>query len=169
MEGFEGSIGNRIIYEERFMQVTMRNIIEAYDRPRGLKPVHTHVLGLLAYRDGQTAKQLCEAAHMQPSNISPVCRDLEEAGYLRRERDEHDGRSFRLFLTDEGDRLLRGLDAWLDRTLSCAGGENAELHARIEQGFAAFRRLVELAEAQAQAQTQDPTAAPADALPGKDA
>lgn len=144
----EDSIGTLIICEERFMQVTMRNIIEAYDRPRGLKPVHTYLLGLIAHGGGQTIKQLCETARMQPSNISPVCHALEEAGYVRRERDEHDRRSYRLFLTPAGGELLAGLDAWLDRMLSCAGEETEQLHADIERGFKAFRRIVDAAQRQ---------------------
>ncbi len=139
------SIGSLILKEERFMRVTLRNIIDAYSKPYGLKLIHMYVLGLLSHKGGQTTNQLCDTARMKPSNMSPLCHDLEKKGYIRRERDEHDRRSVQLFLTPEGSELLEGLDDWLNRVLSGAGEENEELHADIRKGFTAFRKLVELA------------------------
>lgn len=139
------SIGSLIMREERFMQVTMRGIIDAYARARDLKPVHFYVLDLVAHGEGQSIKQLCAAMHIKPSNVSPLCRHLEEAGYLQRRQDKRDKRAFCLFLTPEGRRLLAGLDRQIDRTLSFDEASDANLYRDIERGFAAFRTLVDLA------------------------
>lgn len=136
------SIGHVIMREERFMQVTMRNIIESYSKTKNLKPIYVYILDLISQYDGQTIKHLCEVARMQPSNVSPICRCLEEAGYITRKRDEQDGRSFRLFLAPAGKELLDGLDDWFAQVLSCAGKENEQLHDDVKKGFLAFRKLV---------------------------
>lgn len=142
----QDSIGNLIMREERFMQVTMRNIVDAYVKPRGFKPIHAHLVSLLDVKEGQTIKELCVLARIKPSNLSPICRELEEASLVRRERNVSDKRSIRLFLTPEGQRFLEELNAWIDQVLSSAGDENAELHSAIAQGFAAFRTLIQRAK-----------------------
>lgn len=146
------SIGSLIMREERFMQVTMRGIIDAYARARDLKPVHFYVLDLVAHDEGQSIKQLCAAMHIKPSNVSPLCRHLEEAGYLQRRQDKRDKRAFCLFLTPEGRRLLAGLDRQIDQTLSFDEASDANLYRDIERGFAAFRTLVDLARKREAAQ-----------------
>lgn len=142
------SIGHVIMREERFMQVTMRNIIESYGKTKNIKPIYVYILDLISQCDGQTIKHLCEMARMKPSNVSPICHRLEDAGYIKRKRDIHDGRSFCLFLTPAGEQFLEELDDWFDQVLSCAGEENEQLHDDVRKGFLAFRRLIDLAAKQ---------------------
>ncbi|WP_412778272.1 MarR family winged helix-turn-helix transcriptional regulator [Thalassospira lucentensis] len=56
--------------------------------------------------DGQTIKGLSEKLFLEPSTVTPMVKRLEAMGYVNRKRDEHDERSVRVTLTEEG-RLLR--------------------------------------------------------------
>lgn len=144
----QDSIGGYLIAEERFMQVTIRNIVIAYGEEHDLKAIHLYVLGMFSSSEGITIKQLREKTHMTSSNLSPICNVLENRTLIRRERNKADGRSSYLFLTEQGTEMLQGLDRLLDKILSSAGSNNRALRDDIRRGFQAFRTLVAAAREQ---------------------
>ncbi|MDB7087194.1 MarR family winged helix-turn-helix transcriptional regulator [Enterococcus mundtii] len=52
--------------------------------------------------DGITQIELSECLKCEPPTVSNTVKSLEHNGFIYRQRDEHDGRVMRIFLTDKG-------------------------------------------------------------------
>ena len=85
---------------------------------------------------------------MAPSNLTPLLHDLTEAGYVRREQDADDRRSYRVWLTDEGREKARLVSAAIDEAFGGNDERARGLHARILDGIAAYHELMGLAPLQ---------------------
>ncbi len=66
------------------------------------------VLILIEANPGVTQSQLCREVSIKSSNMAPLIMDYFDRGLIERER--HDGRSYGLFVTSKGRRLLK--KAW---------------------------------------------------------
>lgn len=73
--------------------------------PLGLSPVEFTLLTALANSDGLTQKVLARLLHVQPPNLTVIVARLIRRGLLRKVRNQDDGRSHLLRLTDEGKSL----------------------------------------------------------------
>lgn len=60
----------------------------------------------ISAREGCSQKQLCTYMAMDEALATRTIRKLVEQGYLTRERDESDPRSYSLFVTDQGKALI---------------------------------------------------------------
>ena len=69
---------------------------------RGLTPTQFGVLEALLHLGPLSPSQLAEKHLMSRNNLSVVVENLEKAGLVRREPDEHDRRAYRVHLTDTG-------------------------------------------------------------------
>lgn len=66
-----------------------------------------YILYHLGERPGLSVSQLSTAMFCDKSNITRLVRAMEEEGLVSRRPHETDGRSLRLFLTEQGDGLRR--------------------------------------------------------------
>ena len=60
------------------------------------------IMRTLMHHDGITQQALVNSTNMKAPTISVALRNLEEEGMVRREPDQNDMRSVRVYLTDEG-------------------------------------------------------------------
>ncbi len=61
-----------------------------------------HILDLLSRNDGLRQQQIAELLDIRPQSASEAVANMEQAGLIRRETDEQDRRSSRIFITPEG-------------------------------------------------------------------
>jgi len=80
-------------------------------RPYGLTYVQAEVLLELADNDGMKITELSERLGMGKSNLSPLCRRLEERGFLVRRQDEVDHRIIHLSLTESSRKMIAEIRA----------------------------------------------------------
>ena len=59
----------------------------------GIYPGQIPVLGLLAYKDGLSQREIAEHLRIKPPTVNVTVQRLEKAGFLYREADEKDQRS----------------------------------------------------------------------------
>lgn len=88
------------------------------------KPPHTHkpeghkchgfgrILDLLAENDGLRQQQIAELLDIRPQSASEAIANMEQANLVKRETDEQDRRSSRIYITPEGQRLQAESLAW---------------------------------------------------------
>lgn len=76
-------------------------------------PLEGAVMRYVDRHPGTTASAAAEATQLISSNFSRAVRNLEKAGYVRRDVDPQDARRVRLFPTDKAQENLRRLrEAW---------------------------------------------------------
>lgn len=61
-----------------------------------------HILDLLTQNDGLRQQQIAELLDIRPQSASEAIANMEQAGLVRRETDEQDRRSSRIYITPEG-------------------------------------------------------------------
>lgn len=82
------------------------------------------ILRCIHRNPGCCASDVSSTTAIARSNVSVALRSLEGHGLIRRHRDEHDGRTSRLFVTDKADRNLERLRAhWSRRLTEALGGD----------------------------------------------
>ena len=100
-------------------------------RPYGLTFVQAEVLMELADADGMKITEMSDRLGMGKSNLSPLCRRLEERGFLIRRQDEVDHRIIHLCLTDRSRAMLQeirsGEGSAADDTLGLTAEEQESL------------------------------------------
>lgn len=74
--------------------------------PRGLRPRHLHVLGLLNARGPQTQQRLGEVLSLDPSNVVGPLNELEDPGLIIRQRDPADRRRHIVEISQAGEAEL---------------------------------------------------------------
>ncbi len=117
----ERRIGFDITLLARSISLKMSEVM----RPFGLTAGEQPFMAQLYRRDGITQEELTDLVHVDKSVTARAIGTLEAKGYVRREPNESDGRSKRVFLTEKaqaahgpfrealedfGDRLTVGLD-----------------------------------------------------------
>ena len=75
-------------------------------RNLGLQPCQVPVLMILARTDGCSQRRMAELLRNKPSTVNVSIQRLEENGIVCRRRDEKDQRVMRVFLTEEGNRIV---------------------------------------------------------------
>lgn len=95
------SIGYRI---KLLSQLLTRKLQERLE-PYGLTPFHWVVLCCLWQEDGLPTCSLGERLQQVGGTLTGVLDRMEQRGLVRRERDPHDRRIWRIWLTDAGRQL----------------------------------------------------------------
>lgn len=91
--------------------------------PSGLSyPQYVAMLALWESDAPLTVKDLGEKLALDSGTLSPLLRRLEQAGYVRRHRDEQDGRRVNLQVTPEGHALKESVLDVPGRLIACVGG-----------------------------------------------
>lgn len=98
-------------------------------KPFGLKPQSYATLLLVEATPGCKQQDVADALDIQRPNIVALIDELVEAGWLRRETNANDRRSYALSLTDAGTKLLADSRAshrdHEERTAALLGGKTA--------------------------------------------
>ena len=68
----------------------------------GIYPGQIPVLGLLAYKDGLSQREIAEKLRIKPPTVNVTVQRLEKAGFLCRKADKKDQRISRIYLTEKG-------------------------------------------------------------------
>jgi DNA-binding MarR family transcriptional regulator len=92
------------------LAVASRSVVAMYKpvlEPMGL--THPQYLVMLALWEHEpvSVRELSRLLQLDPATLSPLLKRLESAGYLRRERNEHDERALAVELTSAGRSLRR--------------------------------------------------------------
>ena len=95
-------------------------------RELDLSPGQPKVLSRLRYQEGYLQKELAVLCYVEPATMVVLLANMEKRGLIRKEVDHVSGgkRAFRIFLTEEGQRLAEKVDCVV-----------AEME---EKGFAGF-------------------------------
>jgi DNA-binding MarR family transcriptional regulator len=89
------------------LYVSSKEIIQKYKallEPFGLTYTAYIVLLALWEEDDQTVKELGKKLYLDSGTLSPVLKNLESGGFVKRERNKRDERSVSVTLTDKGIR-----------------------------------------------------------------
>lgn len=78
------------------------------------------VLIRLHFEDGLSQNEIAARLYQEKTGVSRLVKALEEKGFVRRVRDEHDARSKRVFLTDKGRECQEPLKLMVMATLDRA-------------------------------------------------
>ena len=108
-------------YRIKFLaQLASRRFQEKLE-PFGLTPFHWVVLCCLWEEDGLPTSTICGKLQQVGGTLTGVLDRMEERSLIRRERDVQDRRIWRIWLTDEGNRLREVLPplakTWLDQAM----------------------------------------------------
>ena len=87
-----------------FMRIDRRFMGKCFGQMQelGIYPGQIPVLGLLAYRDGLSQREIAEHLRIKPPTVNVTVQRLEKAGFLFRKADEKDQRVSRIYLTEKG-------------------------------------------------------------------
>jgi MarR family transcriptional regulator, organic hydroperoxide resistance regulator len=95
------SLGYRIKLLSQLLSRQFQELLEPY----GLTTFHWVVLCCLWEQDGLSTSALGEQLRQVGGTLTGVIDRMEERGVVRRERDAHDRRVWRIWLTDQGRQL----------------------------------------------------------------
>jgi DNA-binding MarR family transcriptional regulator len=104
---------------------------------KSLDVTYTQYLVLLVLweEDGPTVKSLGDRLSLDSGTLTPLLRRLEQAGYVRRERDGRDQRRMNVYLTDLGRRVRPDVQAVRRAVFEATGlsqGELKDLQRQLE-------------------------------------
>lgn len=87
-----------------FMRIDRRFMGKCFGQMQelGIYPGQIPVLGLLAYKDGLSQREIAEKLRIKPPTVNVTVQRLEKAGFLFRQADEKDQRISRIYLTEKG-------------------------------------------------------------------
>ena len=99
-----------------FMRIDRRFMGKCFGQMQelGIYPGQIPVLGLLAYKDGLSQREIAEHLRIKPPTVNVTVQRLEKAGFLYREADEKDQRISRIYLTEKGKQAKENEKSLLD-------------------------------------------------------
>ncbi|MBD1549383.1 bifunctional helix-turn-helix transcriptional regulator/GNAT family N-acetyltransferase [Roseibium aggregatum] len=127
-----------------------------------LSPSAVHTIIELGETGSLTSKELADRLNLEKSTISRLVQALEKRGEITSERQETDGRSFRITLTDQGRRTLAVLAAYGENKVSGAlphlGGQSTPDD--VARALDAFATALKVSRTGKRAQESTSAAAP---------
>ena len=95
---------HRMSFLSMFMRIDRRFMGKCFGQMQelGIYPGQIPVLGLLAYKDGLSQREIAEHLRNNPPTVNVTVQRLEKAGFLFRKADEKDQRVSRIYLTEKG-------------------------------------------------------------------
>ncbi len=102
-----------ILYGEdallRPLALAFKRTVGAIERETGVHAMKWFCLAMLERNDGISQGEISQSHEIDPSRITRMAKSLESEGLIRRERDTEDNRVVRMYLTDEGRKMLEKL------------------------------------------------------------
>ena len=93
----------------KLMRMHHHKIVEMF-ASHGLYAAHPPIMGVLRKHDGCSQNMFVEKLYLQPATISNALKRMENAGFVRREKDKIDQRVTRVYMTDKGKSILSEVD-----------------------------------------------------------
>jgi DNA-binding MarR family transcriptional regulator len=120
------------------LALAFKRMLATIERESGVGGMKWFLLTVLGRRDGLSQGEFTQEYEMDPSHVTRTAQSLEADGFIRRERDVEDNRVMRMYLTEEGSKVL-------DRLPEI----NAQLRRRVhsvlsEEEFEELRRMLGL-------------------------
>lgn len=94
----------RMIYKT---SLDLRNYAERLLSPYDLTVEQFHLLNNISPTTGISQNRLCSSVGKKPANITRILDRLEKKSWISRQPNPDDRRSSLVFLTDEGERVIR--------------------------------------------------------------
>jgi DNA-binding MarR family transcriptional regulator len=128
----------------RDIRDNMDNFFRPIIEEHGLTMMQARILMVVKYCERPTVGCLCGEIGLTSGNASSMCKKLEKAGFLRRNRDPNDERYVALSLTERGEEAMQMIGEAFEKKYgqvlaSKSDEEFAELIAGMKN-FSAFIR-----------------------------
>ncbi len=94
--------------------------LEANLKKYGLNPGNPKVMLYIADHEGCRQKDLAQAFCTESCTLSSVLSNMEENGFIIRKRDEGDKRSYTIYMTAKGRRVLEPVRKQFERSIATA-------------------------------------------------
>src|SRR5215212_5159128 len=88
------------------LALAFKRMVATIERESGVGGMKWFLLTVLGRRDGLSQGEFMQEYEMDPSRVTRTAQWLEADGLIRRERDPEDNRVMRMFLTEEGSKVL---------------------------------------------------------------
>lgn len=85
--------------------LTLTSFIKAKLAPLNIAPEQNLILLLLLEKDGMSQNEIAKKLVKDKTNIARMLSNLEKKGFISRHINKMDGRSFNVFLTENGKKL----------------------------------------------------------------
>ncbi len=115
-------------------QLMYRNFLEQLE-PYGLTPFHYLVLCCLWEEDGLSTSGIADKLKQLGATLTGVVDRMEQRNLVYRRRDDRDRRVVRIWLTEEGKRLMTVLPPLGEKTILAATQDMSESEQEITMQF----------------------------------
>jgi MarR family transcriptional regulator, organic hydroperoxide resistance regulator len=88
------------------LALAFKRMVATIERESGVGGMKWFLLTVLGRRDGLSQGEFTQEYEMDPSRVTRTAQSLEADGLIRRERDPEDNRVMRMYLTEEGSKVL---------------------------------------------------------------
>ena len=109
----EDYLGYWLFYAQRSVAYAFYEALKAcclkHEKPYIVTPPQWGVLSLLSNRDGQTIGALSQQRAIDPATVTGIVKRLEQSGLVERRHDYEDRRLVKVYLTGEGQDIMRFL------------------------------------------------------------
>ena len=141
---FMGSIEDYISIMIHQTDLNLTNYIKAQLIPLNIAPEQNLILMLLYKNEGLSQNEIAGKLNKDKTNIARMLSNLEKKGLIRRRINEVDGRSFKVSLTEEGEKLEKVVFPIVEEfnQVICSGITIEELH-MLRQILSKMRKNVE--------------------------
>lgn len=93
----------------RSIHLKLKNMIDSFFSDFGVTGVQAMVLGELYLNEDLKVTDLAKELNMTNSNLSAICRRLENNGMLMRKRDSNDQRIVKITLTEKAHQMAESM------------------------------------------------------------
>jgi MarR family transcriptional regulator, organic hydroperoxide resistance regulator len=124
--------------------LALTSYVKAKLEPLNIAPEQNLIMLLLLETDGLTQNEIAKRLNKDKTNITRMISNLEKKGYIRRNVNEIDRRSFNVYLTEGGKNLGESLYpiAQEHNQIVCSGISNEEL-VTVQKVLMKMRKNVE--------------------------
>lgn len=135
----------RTIYLIKQLERAVRAHLEEITREQGLTAVQYTVLSVLERKPGIASAQLARRSFVSPQAGHEMVVALERKGFVERQTDASNRRVVKLFISDEGRRVLRTCHAQVDgleaqMLIAVEEQERHHLRSMLDAGIQALRK-----------------------------
>jgi DNA-binding MarR family transcriptional regulator len=88
------------------LALAFKRLVATIERESGVGGMKWFLLTVLGRSDGLSQGEFTQEYEMDPSRVTRTAQSLEADGLIRRERDPEDNRVMRMYLTEEGSKVL---------------------------------------------------------------
>jgi MarR family transcriptional regulator, organic hydroperoxide resistance regulator len=88
------------------LALAFKRMLATIERESGIGGMKWFLLTVLDGRDGLSQGEFTQEYELDPSRVTRTAQSLEADGLIRRERDVDDNRVMRMYLTEEGSKVL---------------------------------------------------------------